>query len=77
MSSETEPGYNQPIIFEAGGVRQLIIFHPSGFASPRSGDRQNLLGDRTSIADGNCGRDADQERTEPLFHLAMLAAPAC
>lgn len=33
MSSETEAGYNQPIIFEAGGVRQLIIFHPSGFAS--------------------------------------------
>ena len=33
MSSETEPGYNQPIIFEEGGVRQLIIFHPMGFAS--------------------------------------------
>jgi outer membrane protein assembly factor BamB len=33
LSSETEPGYNQPIIFDVGGVRQLIIFHPMGFAS--------------------------------------------
>jgi outer membrane protein assembly factor BamB len=33
LSSETEPGYNQPIIVEAGGVRQLILFHPEGFSS--------------------------------------------
>jgi len=33
LSSDTEPGYNQPIIFEVGGVRQLIIFHPAGFSS--------------------------------------------
>src|SRR5262245_53732530 len=33
LSSETEPGYNQPIIIEAGGVRQLILFHPEGFSS--------------------------------------------
>jgi outer membrane protein assembly factor BamB len=33
LSSETEPGYNQPIIFEQAGVRQLIIFHPTGFSS--------------------------------------------
>ncbi len=33
LSSDTEPGYNQPIIFDAGGVRQLIIFRPSGFTS--------------------------------------------
>ena len=33
LSSNTEPGYNQPIIVEAGGTRQLIIFHPDGFSS--------------------------------------------
>ena len=33
LSSDTEPGYNQPIIFDVGGVRQLIIFHPTGFSS--------------------------------------------
>ena len=33
LSSDSEPGYNQPIIIEAGGTRQLIIFHADGFAS--------------------------------------------
>lgn len=33
LSSNTEPGYNQPVIIEAGGTRQLIIFHPDGFSS--------------------------------------------
>jgi outer membrane protein assembly factor BamB len=33
LSSDTEPGYNQPIIIEAGGTRQLILFHPDGFSS--------------------------------------------
>ena len=33
LSSDTEPGYNQPVIIEAGGVRQLILFHPEGFAA--------------------------------------------
>jgi outer membrane protein assembly factor BamB len=33
LSSNTEPGYNQPIIIEAGGARQLIVFHPDGFSS--------------------------------------------
>jgi len=33
LSSDTEPGYNQPIIVEAGGARQLILFHPQGFSS--------------------------------------------
>ena len=33
LSSDTEQGYNQPVIFEAGGVRQLILFHPAGFSS--------------------------------------------
>jgi len=39
LSSDTEPGYNQPTIVEAGGVRQLILFHPEGFSSvdPSSG----------------------------------------
>jgi outer membrane protein assembly factor BamB len=33
LSSDSEPGYNQPLIIEAGGVRQLILFHPEGFAA--------------------------------------------
>jgi outer membrane protein assembly factor BamB len=33
LSSDTEPGYNQPVIIDAGGVRQLILFHPQGFSS--------------------------------------------
>jgi outer membrane protein assembly factor BamB len=33
LSSDTEPGYNQPIIVEAGGARQLILFHPKGISS--------------------------------------------
>ena len=28
LSSDWEPGYNQPTIIHAGGVRQLIIWHP-------------------------------------------------
>ena len=28
LSSDWEPGYNQPTIIEAGGARQLIIWHP-------------------------------------------------
>ena len=33
LSSNTEPGYNQPIIINAGGTRQLILFHPEGFSA--------------------------------------------
>jgi outer membrane protein assembly factor BamB len=33
LSANTEIGYDQPIIVDAGGVRQLIIFHPDGFSS--------------------------------------------
>ena len=41
LSSDSEPGYSQPIIFEVGGVRQLIIWHPEGVASldPSTGER--------------------------------------
>jgi outer membrane protein assembly factor BamB len=28
LSSDSEPGYNQPTLLEAGGARQLIIWHP-------------------------------------------------
>jgi outer membrane protein assembly factor BamB len=36
-----EPGYTQPVIFEVGGARQLILWHPRGVASldPTSGRR--------------------------------------
>ena len=33
LPSDSEPGYSQPIIFDVGGVRQLIIWHPEAVAS--------------------------------------------
>ena len=33
LSSEPEMGYAQPLVFEAGGVRQLIIWHPKMVSS--------------------------------------------
>ena len=40
LSSDWEPGYAQPIIFEIGGVRQLVIWHPQAISSldPTTGD---------------------------------------
>ena len=37
---EAEMGYAQPVIYEAGGVRQLIVWHPQALASlnPESGE---------------------------------------
>ena len=39
LSPEPEMGYAQPVVFEAGGVRQLIVWHPSAVTSlnPESG----------------------------------------
>ena len=33
LESRTEMGYAQPLIIEAGGARQLIIWHPKGLSS--------------------------------------------
>jgi len=33
LPSDSEQGYSQPVIFEAGGIRQLIIWHPAAVAS--------------------------------------------
>lgn len=33
LPSDTEPGYAQPLIIEAGGRRQLIIWHPTAVAA--------------------------------------------
>jgi outer membrane protein assembly factor BamB len=33
LSSDTEPGYSQPIIINAGGTRQLIVWHPAAVSS--------------------------------------------
>ena len=40
IETGTEMGYAQPIIYEAGGVRQLIIWHPQALASldPETGE---------------------------------------
>ena len=41
LETRTEMGYTQPLIIEAGGVRQLIVWHPRGLASlnPETGER--------------------------------------
>lgn len=33
LPSDTEPGYSQPLVIEAGGVRQLVVWHPAGVVS--------------------------------------------
>ncbi|MFP6571871.1 MAG: PQQ-binding-like beta-propeller repeat protein, partial [Vicinamibacterales bacterium] len=33
LSSDWEPGYTQPILVEAGGARQLIVWHPRAISS--------------------------------------------
>ena len=40
LPSASEQGYAQPVILEAGGVRQLIIWHPTAVASldPATGE---------------------------------------
>ena len=39
LPSDTEPGYSQPLLIEAGGARQVVVFHSGGVASldPASG----------------------------------------
>lgn len=39
LSSDSEPGYSQPLVVEAGGVRQLLIWHPLAISSldPKTG----------------------------------------
>lgn len=40
IAATSEPGYDAPVIFEAGGVRQLIIWHPVAVTSlnPETGE---------------------------------------
>jgi outer membrane protein assembly factor BamB len=33
LSSDAEHGYSQPVITEAGGIRQLIVWHPAAISS--------------------------------------------
>ncbi len=41
LSSDSEPGYNAPLVFDVGGVRQLIVWHLRAITSldPRTGER--------------------------------------
>jgi outer membrane protein assembly factor BamB len=41
LETHTEIGYAQPLIIEAGGARQLIVWHPGGLVSlnPETGER--------------------------------------
>ncbi len=40
IESDSAPGYSPPMIIDEGGVRQLIVYHPTGVASlnPETGD---------------------------------------
>jgi hypothetical protein len=40
LESRTEMGYTQPLIIQAGGARQLIVWHPRGLSSlnPETGE---------------------------------------
>lgn len=40
LQVESDVGHAQPVIYEAGGTRQLIVWHPSGLSSldPETGD---------------------------------------
>jgi outer membrane protein assembly factor BamB len=42
LPSDSEPGYAQPLIVESGGIRRLIIWHPTALASldPATGQVQ-------------------------------------
>ena len=44
LETRTEMGYNQPPIIEAGGARQLIVWHPRGAHVARSRDRRRCIG---------------------------------
>jgi outer membrane protein assembly factor BamB len=33
LSSDSEQGYSQPVIIKAGGIRQLIVWHPAAISS--------------------------------------------
>jgi outer membrane protein assembly factor BamB len=33
LDTGKEPGYSQPVVFERGGARQLVVWHPRGVAS--------------------------------------------
>ena len=41
LSSDWDPGYNAPVVFDVGGVRQLIVWHPRAITSldPRTGEQ--------------------------------------
>ncbi|MYH28942.1 MAG: PQQ-binding-like beta-propeller repeat protein [Acidobacteria bacterium] len=41
LPSDWEPGYNAPVVFDAGGVRQLVVWHPRAITSldPRTGEQ--------------------------------------
>ena len=40
LDVDSDAGYGQPMVYEAGGVRQLIVWHPSALASlnPETGE---------------------------------------
>ena len=40
LETRTETGYTQPLIIEAGGARQLVVWHPQGLVSlnPETGE---------------------------------------
>ena len=71
LSSDWEPGYNQPIIIEARGIRQLIIWHPRGDQLARSRHREDLLGGPIRSRHGHDGCDTRAQRLAFARHLLL------
>ena len=71
LSSDTEPGYNQPIIIEAGRRATARALSPERPQLARSGDRQGVLGNRAHGPDGHRRRHAGAERTVSVLHVAV------
>ena len=70
-SGEHGPGYSSPVILEAGGQRQLIVWHPSALCSlvPETG--KVLWQQPFHLEIGTLCRDASSERRKPL-HQCIL-----
>jgi outer membrane protein assembly factor BamB len=51
LSADSEPGYGQPTMIEAGGVRQLIVYHPTAITAldPVSGKIYWEIPDRVEM----------------------------
>ena len=68
----SEMGYGQPVIFEAGGARQLIVWHPTALTSLDPGHRRCVLGPALGGAREHLGRHSGPRRRLPA-RVAVLS----